>query len=172
MFESRFKKFGGEWIPNIVTYLQDKIQYNPNLTISVGCDSIQKRRQTIYANTIMMYDTDLRNGAHVVFFRETHPKIRDNEFRLYKEYEYAFNIAEYLNKELSEFYQRKDLNLFQRKSYKYHLLHCDGKLENLTIQDVDKYINNITLTDYEEVKDYKLVDIHLDFNPQLETENT
>ena len=126
MFDNRFKKFGGEWIDSITEYLKEKIDANPNLTISVGCDSIQKRRKTIYANTIMLYDTDLRNGAHVVFFRETHPKLRDNKQRLYKEYEYAYNIAEFLQNNLEDFYERKDLNLFQRKSSKYHLMNCNG----------------------------------------------
>lgn len=171
MFETRYKKFGGEWIPNIIDYLKEKIENNPNLTISVGCDSIQKRRRTIYANTIMLYDTDLRNGAHVVFFRDTHDKVRDNSLRLYKEYEYALNIGEFLHNSLSEFYVRKDLNEFQRKYYKYHLMNCEGKLQGLEIQDVDRYVNNITLTDYEKVREYKLVDIHLDFNPFESTRN-
>ena len=171
MFDNRFKKFGGEWIDSITEYLKEKIDSNPNLTISVGCDSIQKRRKTIYANTIMLYDTDLRNGAHVVFFRETHPKIRDNQQRLYKEYEYAYNIAEFLQNNLEPFYERKDLNLFQRKSYKYHLMNCNGELKDLKIQDSDKFINNIILTDYEKIREYKLVDIHLDFNPFESTRN-
>jgi predicted RNase H-related nuclease YkuK (DUF458 family) len=171
MYNNRYKKFGGEWIPDILSYLKDKIENNPNVTISVGCDSIQSRSKTIYANTIMLYDTDLRNGAHVVFFRETIPKIRDNNQRLYKEYEYAYSIAEFLHEGLEEFYERKDLNLFQRKSYKYHLLHCDGQLNGLDIQDVDRFINNITLTEYEKIRKYKLVDIHLDFNPFESTRN-
>jgi predicted RNase H-related nuclease YkuK (DUF458 family) len=171
MYKERFKKFGGEYIPDIIEYLKDKISRNPNITISVGCDSIQHRRKTVYANTIMLYDTDLRNGAHVVFFRETLSKVRDNNQRLFKEYEYAHSIAEYLNNELEEFYERKDLSIFQRKAYKYHLLYCEGKLNGLNIQDVDRYINNITLTDYEKVRKYKLVDVHLDFNPFESTRN-
>jgi predicted RNase H-related nuclease YkuK (DUF458 family) len=171
MFDNRFKKFGGEWIISITEYLKYKLKSNPHITISVGCDSIQKRRKTIYANTIMLYDTDLKNGAHVVFFRESHPKIRDNQQRLYKEYEYAYSIAEFLNERLQPFYKRTDLNYFQRKAYKYHLMNCNGELANLQIQDADKFINNITLTDYEKVKEYKLVDIHLDFNPFESTRN-
>ena len=171
MFENKYKKFGGDWIPNIIDYLKDKIESNPNITISVGCDSVQKRRKTIYANTIMMYDRDIKNGAHVVFFRETVSKIRDNNDRLFKEAQFAYDIAEYLNKELSEFYERKDIDDFQRKSYKYHLMLCEGKLNGLNIQDFDRYIRNLSLTEYEKTKEYKLVDIHLDFNPFESTKN-
>ncbi len=75
MYKDRFKKFGGEYIPDIIQYLTDVAEKDPTVTITVGCDSIQARRKTIYAVTVMMYNTDIRNGAHVVFFRENCPKI-------------------------------------------------------------------------------------------------
>ena len=84
MYKSKFKLFGGEYIPDIVQYIKDYLEVDPNVTITVGCDSIQKRRRTVYAITVMMYNTDLRNGAHVVFFRESCDKIRENQERLYK----------------------------------------------------------------------------------------
>lgn len=164
MYKSKFKKFGGDWIPDITEYLKDQIEKNPGLTISVGCDSVQKRRRTIYACTIMMYNHDVRNGAHVIFFRENQAKIRDNHERLYKEAQMAFDVAEFLNTELSQFYVRKDLTDFQRKYYKFHLLKSTGEYDYIQ-SDIDKYINNISLTDFEKNNPYKLVDIHLDFNP-------
>ena len=84
MFKSKFKKFGGDYIPDIIEYLRDYIEKDPTSTITVGCDSIQKRRRTVYAITIMLYNTDIKRGAHVVFFRESCPKIRENQERLYK----------------------------------------------------------------------------------------
>ena len=84
MFKNKFKRFGGEFIPDIVEYLKGCIESDPTVTITVGCDSIQKRKRTIYAITIMLYNTDIRKGAHVVFFRESCPKIRENQERLYK----------------------------------------------------------------------------------------
>lgn len=171
MFEDRYKKFGGDWIPNIIDYLKVKIEANPDITISVGCDSIQKRRKTIYANTIMMYDTDIKNGAHVIFFRETIDKVRDNHERLHKEAQYVHDVAEFLNEGLSPFYKRKDITDFQRKSYKYHLKSCEGELTGLNIQDVDRFISNINLSEYERLKNYKLVDMHLDFNPFASSRN-
>jgi hypothetical protein len=61
----RFKKFGGEYIPDIIQYLVDVSKKDPGVTITVGCDSIQARRKTIYAITVMMYNTDVKNGAQL-----------------------------------------------------------------------------------------------------------
>lgn len=165
MYKNRFKKFGGEWIPDIVEYIKEYIKDRPEITISVGCDSIQKRRKTIYACTIMMYSHDVRNGAHVVFFREAIPKEKNTFVRLQREAEYAHNIAEYLNEELDGHYTRQDLSKVQRQRYKYHVERCEGKYNHVELHNQESFINNIILTNYEEVQEYKLVDIHLDFNP-------
>jgi predicted RNase H-related nuclease YkuK (DUF458 family) len=165
MYKNRFKKFGGDHIPDIIEYLKEYIEKEPNITISVGCDSIQKRKRTIYACTIMLYNTDIKNGAHVVFFRESVEKVRDNFERLHKEAKYCLDIADFLNNELSDFYTRKDISEIERKRYKYHLDRCDGKHESIELHNIEKFIERISLSDYDKTKSYKLVDIHVDFNP-------
>jgi len=171
MFKNRFKRFGGEHITDIVEYLKDYVKNDPTTTISVGCDSIQKRKRTIYACTIMLHNTDIRNGAHVVFFRENMEKIRDNFERLQKEAQYCHDIAEFLNKELNGFYERKDLTEIERKRYKFHLLKANGEYEHLPIHQEDSFIRSLTLTDFERNNIYNLVDIHVDFNPSEGTIN-
>jgi predicted RNase H-related nuclease YkuK (DUF458 family) len=161
--KGKFKKFGGEFIPDIIEYLKEYIKENPFVTISVGCDSIQKSRRTVYAVTIMLYSYDLRNGAHVVFFRESLPKIKDNFERLQKESELALELANFLEEELRETYQRKDLTKSERQRYKYHLRYCNGEFGH--VFDEQTVINGILLSDAELTCDYKLVDIHLDYNP-------
>jgi len=54
MYKDRFKKFGGSYIPDIIQYLADAAEKDPTLTITVGCDSIQARRKTIYAIMVHM----------------------------------------------------------------------------------------------------------------------
>ena len=130
MYKDRFKKFGGEYIPDIIQYLTDVAKEDPTVTITVGCDSIQARRKTIYAITVMMYDTDIKNGAHVVFFRENCPKIRENDERLYKEAQYVHDVATFLHDNLEGIYERQDLSDFNRKKYKFHLLRCNGEYEH------------------------------------------
>jgi predicted RNase H-related nuclease YkuK (DUF458 family) len=165
MFRNRFKLFGGTYIPDIIEYLKEYLDKDPNTTISVGCDSIQKRKRTIYACTIMLYNTDIRNGAHVVFFRENIEKVRDNFERLHKEAQFCHDIAEFLDKELGGIYDRKDLTEMERKRYKFHLMKCSGDYDFIPAHQEEVFIKNIVLSEFEKNNPYKLVDIHVDFNP-------
>jgi predicted RNase H-related nuclease YkuK (DUF458 family) len=170
MYKSKFKLFGGEYISDIVQYIKDYIEIDPNVTITVGCDSIQKRRRTVYAITVMMYNTDLRNGAHVVFFRESCDKIRENQERLYKEAEYLNDVGNYLDTELSAFYTRKDLTELERKKYKYHLARCNHEYSHVPIHQEEGVMNALVLTPADRM-DFRLVDLHVDFNPNEGTKN-
>jgi predicted RNase H-related nuclease YkuK (DUF458 family) len=160
----RFKKFGGEFIPDIIEYIKEYVSKDPAVTISLGCDSIQRRRKTVYAITLMMYNTDIKNGAHVVFFRENVTKIRDNEGRLRKEAEYVQSIGDFLQRELDGHYVRKDLSLLERRKYKFHVAKCNGQYSHVSYNE-DTVVENMTLTDHEKVEEFKLIDLHLDFNP-------
>jgi predicted RNase H-related nuclease YkuK (DUF458 family) len=170
-YRNRFKKFCGDKVPDVVEYLKEYVSKNPGITISVGCDSIQKRRKTVYACTIMMHDKDIRNGAHVIFFRESIPRLRDDQDRLYRESIYAYEIAEYLNEELTGQYVRQDIDDLERKRYKFHLEKCEGRNHDIIDQQIDKYIENLGLSNLEKIKEYKLVDIHFDYNPKEYTIN-
>jgi predicted RNase H-related nuclease YkuK (DUF458 family) len=164
MFKNRFKKFGGDYIPDIIEYLKDYIQKDPGVTISIGCDSIQKRRRTVYAITIMMYNGDLKRGAHVVFFRESCPKIRENNERLFKEAQYLHDLGVYLDDELSKFYTRIDLTDGERKRYKYHLLKCSGEYSHVPLHQEEAVMNALFLTPADLI-DFRTIDVHVDFNP-------
>jgi predicted RNase H-related nuclease YkuK (DUF458 family) len=142
--KSKFKTFGGDFIPDIIEYLKVFVKNQPGVTISVGCDSIQKKRKTLFAITIMLYNQDVRNGAHVVFFRENIHKIRDNFERLTREVTFAQELAEYLEKELSTFYQRADLNELELKKYKFHLAKCNGEFPNLSTLSVPSFFFSVS----------------------------
>lgn len=161
---SRFKKFDGEFILDIIEYLREYIQKEPNITISVGCDSIQKKRKTLYAVTLMLYNQDVKNGAHVIYFRDNSPKIRDNFQRLSREVELALQIADFLEIELQSFYNRLDLGEFERKKYKFHISKCNGEFANLSTFEENQITKGLFLTDTELNCNYKLIDVHLDFN--------
>jgi predicted RNase H-related nuclease YkuK (DUF458 family) len=164
MFKNRFKKFGGDYIPDIIEYLKEYLDKDPGATISIGCDSIQKRRRTVYAITIMMHNTDLRHGAHVVFFRESCPKIRDNNERLFREAQYLHDLGVYLDDELSKFYNRADLSERERKRYKYHLLKCSGEYSHVPLHQEEAVMNALFLTPADMI-DFRTIDVHVDFNP-------
>lgn len=164
MYKNRFKRFGGDYIPDIIEYIKNYISNDPTATITVGCDSIQKRRKTTYAVTIMLYNTDVKNGAHVVFFRESCAKIRDNQERLFKEAQYLHDIGTYLDKELSEFYERKDLTEIEMKRYKFHLLRCAGEYSHVPSHQEEGVMRNLVLLPEDRLMP-RLVDLHVDFNP-------
>ena len=163
--KNRFKKFGGEFIPDIIEYLKEYITNDPNVTISVGCDSVQRRRKTVYAITIQLYNTDIKNGAHVIFYRENVARVRDHFDRLQRESEYALSTAEMLQDELSPFFVRTDLTEKERKRYKYHIQKCNGQHAHVSSHNEDAFINNIPLDESEKRREFKLVDIHVDYNP-------
>lgn len=131
-----FKKFGGEYIPDIVEYIKEYIKTRPNITIAVGCDSQQLRKSTCYVTAIVMYDETIKNGAHVIFQREFMQKVRGMadmgeyglvDMRLYGEIERVQKYCELLQAGLDGFYKRPY---------------------------VREYLGS-----------YKLVDAHLDLNP-------
>ena len=166
---SRFKKFGGDYIPDIIEYLREYINQYPDVTISVGCDSIQRRRKTIYAITIMLYRNSIKSGAHVVFFRESVAKVKDNKDRLDKEALYCYEVGQYLHDNLKEFYERKDLTDFERRRYKYHLLKCMGEYSHVSPLNEHGVIKNLSLTD-EDTRTLNFIDfkeLKEDFNIKL-----
>ena len=113
----------------------------------------------------MLYNTDIRRGAHVVFFRESCLKIRDNYERLHKEAQYVHDIGTYLHNELSNIgYVRNDLGDMEMKKYKYHIAKCNGDYSFVPPHQEEAVIRNLNLSGVDRME-YKLVDLHVDFNP-------
>ena len=162
---NRFKKFNQEKIPDVIEYIKNYIKENPKVTISLGCDSVQHRRKTVYAITLMFYSVSIKNGAHVIYFKDNLTKVRDNYDRLGKEAGYVHSIGEWLNEELSSFYVREDLTDSEQRRYKYHLAKCNGEFSHVNVANEDVVTNNLTLTDADRAREFKLIDLHLDYNP-------
>jgi predicted RNase H-related nuclease YkuK (DUF458 family) len=161
----KFKKFGGEKIPDIVEYIKNYVKDNPYVTISLGSDSVQRRKKTVFAFTLMFYSISIKNGAHVVYFRENVNKIRDNHERLLKEAEFLKEIDEWLDVELSTFYTRQDLSDLEQKRYKFHLAKCNGEFSHVKPENEDVVISNLSLTDIDKSREFRTIDLHLDYNP-------
>lgn len=160
---SAFKKFGGNKITSVIDYIKDKLDSDPDLTISIGCDSKHNRTRTLYAITITLYNSQIKNGAHVIFHRSHVERIPDTFTRLYREAEYMNQLGNFLEENLKD-YKRKDLTETERKKYKYHLLQHAGKYQALSPIDEYNVINSMFLSDEEKSLEYKLVDVHLDYN--------
>lgn len=159
-----FKTFEGEKIENILDYVSSNLEKNPNLTISVGCDSAPGS-PIVYVVTIMLYDATSKKGAHIVYYKETDWSDPRNSFnRLQKESELALEMAQYLHETLCLKFERKDLTDLERKRYKYHVLRNAGHFSNIDPRYEENVIRNMTLTEAEKGIEYKLIDIHVDFN--------
>lgn len=161
----KFKKFGGEKIEDIIEYLKEYVKEEPNVTISVGCDSVQKRKKTLYAITIMLYSKNIKNGAHVIFTRFNLDKIRNHYDRLSKESEFSLEVANMIHDELSPFFVRTDIDELERKKYKFHIGKCQDMYDHVPSYNEESFIKNLSLTEEENLVEYKLVDIHVDYNP-------
>lgn len=164
MYKSKFKKFGGEQIPDVVEYIREIMEREPGSVVSVGCDSIQVRRRTIYAVTVMIYDTEVKKGAHVVFFRESCPKIRETQERLYKEAQFLHDVGTWINDELEKVGVTRDLPELEKRKYKYHLQKSAGEYANIELHNEEAVVRNLVMTDVD-LMDTKVIDLHVDFNP-------
>lgn len=140
--ELKFKKINGFVIPNIGQYILDylKLKKSNSIKISIGCDSNNKRFSTIYILTVSFYDMELNNGVHYVFARHNQKKMKNNWNRLYVEALYLKQLGNYLE------------NILKGKYYIEH-------------DDIDKEVKSF----YENTKPTKLVEVHLDLNPEPST---
>ena len=163
-YKDRFKKFGGEQIPDVIEYIKGIMEREPGSVVSVGCDSIQVRRRTIYAVTVMIYDTEIKKGAHVVFFRESCPKIRETQERLYKEAQFLHDVGTWINNELEAVGVTRNLPELEKRKYKYHLQKCTGEYSNVELHNEEAVVRNLIMLD-SDLLDMKVIDLHADFNP-------
>ena len=60
-----FKTLTSHKIEELVPYIKEYVSQHPNLEILVGCDSQNRKRETIYAIVIGLYTPG--KGAHVLY---------------------------------------------------------------------------------------------------------
>jgi predicted RNase H-related nuclease YkuK (DUF458 family) len=109
----KFKKFGGFMIDNIIDYINNYIKQGLDMRLFVGCDSHHRRKHTIYALTIVLYDIGMRDGAHVLFLRLQEKKEKDIFTRLLNETLYCLDVAEFLENNIDLTYKP----IFKRCDY-------------------------------------------------------
>lgn len=78
-----------------VSYLADWISKNPDCKIYIGCDSSNLRDKTTFATVIVLHKE--RMGGHVIYSRESEPRIRSRHERLWKEVELSVSAAHLLD---------------------------------------------------------------------------
>jgi predicted RNase H-related nuclease YkuK (DUF458 family) len=79
---------------DLIPYLYNWIEENPDHQIYIGCDSHNEAAQTTFATVIVLHYS--QGGGHVLFSRESLPIMRERHTRLWREVENSVAIAMYL----------------------------------------------------------------------------
>jgi predicted RNase H-related nuclease YkuK (DUF458 family) len=94
-----FKTLSGRNQVDLISYIKEYRVNHPNFEILVGCDSQNRRKETIYAIVIGLYNPG--KGAHVLYSRFTVPREKDNVTRLINEVWFSVEVAEQIRIELN-----------------------------------------------------------------------
>ena len=100
----------------VFDYVKDYIEKNPEAQIMIGCDSQNKKWETIYAVVIGLYNPG--KGAHVLYSRYSVSREKDNMGRLLKEVWQSVEIAEAIKAELGITAKWIDIDISEDKKYK------------------------------------------------------
>lgn len=79
---------------NLADYVREYLKSHPNIQLLVGCDSQNRRRETVYALVVALYTPG--KGAEVVYKRWTTPKEYVQPVRLINEVYKSVEVAKYL----------------------------------------------------------------------------
>lgn len=82
----------------LVKYIKEYTSQHSNIEVLVGCDSQNRKRETIYAIVIGLYTPG--KGAHVLYSRFNTIRERENINRLLNEVWFSVEVAEKIKNEL------------------------------------------------------------------------
>lgn len=83
---------------NLIPYCQDYINAQPQTEILIGCDSQNRKKETIYAVVVGLYTPG--KGAHVLFNKFSTLREKDNISRLLNEVWQSVQVAEEFRNQL------------------------------------------------------------------------
>lgn len=104
---------------DLIPYVKDHISKFPETEILIGCDSQNRKGETIYAIVVGMYNPG--KGAHVLYSRFVTPRGKDNVARLLNEVWFSVEVAEEIKKELGITAAFIDIDLNPDPKYKSNL---------------------------------------------------
>jgi predicted RNase H-related nuclease YkuK (DUF458 family) len=92
--ERVFKRLSDHQEVELFSYLKEKLSEAKDIQIYVGTDSQNQGEKTLYASVIVLHYGN--RGGHVLYSKESVPKIRNSFNRLWKEVEISVEISEHL----------------------------------------------------------------------------
>jgi len=96
--EKVYKTLVTGMVVDVIPYVKSYIDQNPETEILIGCDSQNKKKDTIYAIVIGLYKPG--KGAHVLYTRFSTVREKDSVSRLLNEVWNSVEIAERIKNEL------------------------------------------------------------------------
>ena len=153
MEKLNWKKWNHEAIDDINQYVLNYVKnIDRNVKIIVGCDSHPNKRRLIYAVTVILYNENLRKGAHVVYARIKIPRVRNVGDKIRKEAEFIYNVAESLDQTLrGNYYFKFEKNLYDDTTpTKLVEVHVDVNPKRNT-RNGKKVSNNLSNDVYSEI---------------------
>lgn len=101
-YKKKFKKNDNSEIEDVISYISEYYKQGEDIKVTIGCDSKQKSRTTIYSLVIMLYDEFRHDGAHIIYMKFTTPREKDLFTRLMNEAVYSLNLGIWLDESLDD----------------------------------------------------------------------
>jgi predicted RNase H-related nuclease YkuK (DUF458 family) len=96
--EKVFKTLSTNVHVDLVSYIKSYLQKHPETQVLIGCDSQNRKKETLYAIVIGLYKPG--KGAHVLYSRFNTIRERENVNRLLNEVWFSVEVAELLKQEV------------------------------------------------------------------------
>lgn len=116
MLEKTFKILTINNPIDLIPYIKEYVNTHPNIEILIGCDSQNRKRETVYAIVVGLYSPG--KGAHVLYSRYTTPREKDIATRLTKEVWASIEVAEHIKNELGIITKYIDIDVNADLKYK------------------------------------------------------
>jgi predicted RNase H-related nuclease YkuK (DUF458 family) len=83
---------------DLISYIKNYVDSFPDTEILIGCDSQNRKRESVYALVIGLYKPG--KGAHVVYSKFSTNREKENTIRLLNEVWYSVEVAEQIKNEI------------------------------------------------------------------------
>jgi len=92
MKATTFKRLADGRVIDLIPYIKDELTKSNDIKIYVGTDSQNIGDHTVYATVIVLHYGN--NGGHVLYNKQSIPRVKDTFSRLWNEVELSLSTAE------------------------------------------------------------------------------
>lgn len=115
-----FRVMGSGRAVHAYQHLQALKARHPETTVVVGCDSQNYSHRTVYVTTVVLRFP--RSGAHVIYMKETVPRIKDMWTKLWGETQRSVSLASALEQDCGIHVDQIDLDYNRDPAFASHKL--------------------------------------------------